>query len=520
MTYRLRALAAIAAAMTVAGGLSGCSGSSDGRSAAPAGSSSAGGAAHGSAARSAAGSAGSPADGSPTRAGDDGRESGPRPAEIDPREEPRSTFAMDVDTASFGHAERVIREGGTPDPEDIRPEEFVNAFRQDYPQPPGDGFTVTMDGARLPAAQQDSTGGDVRLLRIGLQTRADDATTRPDAALTFVIDVSGSMGEQGKLDSVKHALHALVDSARPTDSVGVVSFDLDVHVLRPMTPVRERSALHRAVDELQPGSTTNLEGGLVKGYEVARAGFHQGATNRVILLSDGLANVGDTDAAPILRQVKEAAAKQITLLGVGVGSDYGDALMEQLADHGDGFVVYVSDADDARKAFVGTLPAALTVRARDAKVQVTFDARTVTGYRLVGYTDRALAAQDFRDDAVDGGEVFAGHAVTALYTVRLRPGAAGEIAHTQLRWQDPRTGEAVETGKDVAVRALAAPMAEADPRLQLSYVAAWFAERLRRSPSAEGVRGEDLARLADSVANRTEDQAVRDLADDIRRAAV
>ena len=439
--------------------------------------------------------------------------------EVDPAEMPQSTFGMDVDTASYTYARTLLGQGQQPAPESVRPEEFVNAFRQDYPQPPGDGFTVTLDGARLPEQQRTSPPGDVRLLRIGLQTRADDAGARPDAALTFVIDSSGSMGDPGKLDMVRQALHSFIDQLRPTDSVAIVTFNDTAQVLQPLTTGRGRAGLHEAVDELRANGSTNLEGGLVAGYEVAREGFRKGATNRVVLLSDGLANVGDTDAAPILAQVREAAGKQIGLLGVGVGSDYGDALMEQLADRGDGFVIYVSELAAARRAFAERLPATSSVRALDAKVQVTFDPRTVAGYRLVGYDDRALAAQDFRDDRVDGGEVAAGHSVTALYTVRLRAGAGGQVAHTELRWQDPRTHQAVEAGGNVTVADLDVPFARAGARLQVCYAAAYFAERLRHSPSGGQVSGADLARLADAAADRTEDADVRDLARAIRSAA-
>ncbi len=459
------------------------------------------------------------------RQGEQDLESGPGldgrrgvPVEVDPARVPQSTFAMDVDTASYDHARAVLGGGGRPSPDRVRPEEFVNAFRQDYPQPEGNGFTVTMDGARLPEEHRVA-GGDVRLLRVGLQTRAEDRTTRPDAALTVVVDVSGSMADPGKLDVVRGALHALVDAARPTDSLALVTFNDEARVVRPMTSLREREQLHAAVRELQAQGSTGLEDGLVTGYRVAREGFRQGATNRVVLLSDGLANVGATDAAPILEQVREQARQEsgrITLLGVAVGRDYGDAMMEQLADRGDGVVVYVDQADQARRAFVDTLPAALPLRALDAKVQVTFDPRTVASYRLVGYDDRRLASQDFGNDRVDGGEVFAGHGVTALYLVRLRPGG-GHVAHTQLRWQDPGTHEARETGADVTVADLDVAMAQAAPRLQVGYAAAFFAEQLRRGPEGAQVPAGVLARLAAGAADRTDDGAVRDLAELIRR---
>jgi Ca-activated chloride channel family protein len=429
---------------------------------------------------------------------------------------------MDVDTASYGYARQLLAEGSRPSPDRVRPEEFVNAFRQDYRQPPGDGFSVTMDGARLPEEHHPVPAGDVRLLRIGLQTRAEDPATRPDVALTVVVDVSGSMGEPGKLDVVRQALHALVDSARPTDALALVTFADEARVVRPMTSLSERAQLHAAIDDLQAQGSTGLQDGLVTGYRVAREGFRPGATNRVVLLSDGLANVGATDATSILEQVREQAhrgsGQRVSLLGVAVGRDYADAMMEQLADHGDGLVVYVSGADEARRAFVDTLPAALPLRALDAKVQVTFDPRNVAGYRLVGYDDRRLQSDDFRDDRVDGGEVFAGHSVTALYLVRLRTGADGQVAHTQLRWQDPGSHEARETGGDVAVADLDASLAQSSPRLQVSYAAACFAEQLRGSPYGSQVSAQDLARIADIAADSTEDADVRELAELIARA--
>lgn len=449
------------------------------------------------------------------------------PAEVAAAEHPTSTFAMDVDTASYGYARRVLQDGHRPEASTVRPEEFVNAFRQDYPEPAGNGFTVRTDGAQLPRSHR--TTGDTRILRIGLRTRPDDQSHRPDAALTFVVDVSGSMGEPGKLDLVKSALHTLVDQLRPTDSVALVAYDDDARTLREMTSVRDRRALLEAIDGLRVGGSTNLEAGLVRGYEVARAGFRSGASNRVVLLSDGLANVGDTDAAPILNRVREAAAKQISLLGVGVGSNYGDALMEQLADRGDGFVVYVSDVEQAKRIFVDRLPATLAVRALDAKVQVTFDPAVVSAYRLIGYDDRALRSSDFRNDRVDGGEVGPGHTVTALYTVRLRDRAAGRVAEARVRWLDPVSREPTETATTVTVEDLGRTLEAASPQLRVDYAAAYFAEVLRASRYGDEVRLADLASIADHAATKTEngptgaepaagDADVADLAALIRRA--
>jgi Ca-activated chloride channel homolog len=471
-------------------------------------------------ATTACGSSGGSANGTapivPPGLGDRDFPSAPVGPDVDASEQPRSTFAIDIDTASYNFARRQILDGRPPDRDTIRPEEFVNAFRQDYPQPDGDGFTVLADGARPPTTHEAEDS--VRLMRVGLQTRADSAQSRPDANLTFVIDVSGSMAEAGRLDLVQGALHTLVDQLRETDSVAIVAYETEARVLREMTAVRSRATLHRAIDDLEAGGSTNLEEGLVTGYRVARDGFRRDATNRVILLSDGLANVGNTSADPILEQIREEAAKKISLLGVGVGSEYGDALMERLADEGDGFVTYVSELAQARQLFVSRLPAALTVRALDAKVQVTFDPETVASYRLVGYENRALDPSQFRNDRVDGGEVGPGHSVTALYVVKLRGAARGVVAEARVRWLDPRTREPSETATTVTVSALSGGFESASPRLRVAYAAAYFAEVLRDSRYAREVRLSDLAAIVEDVFRQTDDAQVGELGDLIRRA--
>jgi Ca-activated chloride channel family protein len=455
-----------------------------------------------------AGCTASPSSGGPDRrppdraSGDEGFQ-----PEIDTRDEPDSTFAIDVDTASYTYARRQILDGAWVDPDTVRPEEFINAFDQDYPEPRGNGFSVTVDGARIPPAHGDG----YHLMRVGLRTRSVDPQERSDVALTFVVDVSGSMAEPGRLDLVRDALHTLVDQLRSTDYVAIVAYDDEAWVLCELTPARNRDVLHEAIDELEPGGSTNLEAGLVTGYQVARDGFVEGASNRVILLSDGLANTGNTEAEPILAQIREEARKQIALLGVGVGSEYGDALMERLADEGDGFVTYVSERAQARELFVERLPATLVVRAMDAKVQVSFDPASVTSYRLVGYDNRVLDTDDFRDDRVDGGEVGPGHSVTALYLVRLRRGAEGHLADARIRWLDPQDRRPSENVASVTVHDLDIPFASASPRLRVDYAAGFFAEVLRDSPYGRDVRLEDLADIVESAARQTEDGQVGEL---------
>jgi Ca-activated chloride channel family protein len=420
-----------------------------------------------------------------------------------------STFALDVDTASYGYARRTIQEGQRPAADRVRPEEFVNSFRQDYAEPEGDGFAVHVDGARM---AENGTA----LLRVGLQTRRVEAASRKPATLTFVVDVSGSMAEPGRLDLVREALHTLVDQLSPSDQVSIVSFSDEATVVAPMTPAGSRAELHAAIDRLTVEDSTNLSAGMTTGYEEAARGFRQIATNRVILLSDGLANTGETSWQAILDRVGDHAADQITLLCVGVGREYGDELMEQLADNGDGAAVYISSQDQARKVFVEQLATNLDLRARDAKAQVAFNPATVESHQLVGYQNRVLADEEFRDDSRDGGEIGPGHSVTALYRVRLRAGATGQLAMATVRWQDPDTRRAAEASEAVDVGSLSTVLwGESPLRLQVDAVAAGFAEHLRGEGSPWTLT--DLAAQAARLAADTEDSAVTELADLIRR---
>jgi Ca-activated chloride channel family protein len=337
------------------------------------------------------------------------------------------------------------------------------------------------------------------------------------------VDVSGSMAEPGRLDLVRDALHTLVDQLGPGDQVSIVTFSDVARVLVSMTPATERSQLHAAIDRLATEGATNLEAGLVTGYDEAARAFRSVATNRVILLSDGLANSGDTAWQGILDRVEKQAGKQITLLCVGVGREYGDTLMEQLADHGDGAAIYVASVDEARKAFVDQLPANLDLRARDAKAQVAFNPAVVQSYQLLGYENRALPNEAFRDNSADGGEVGPGHSVTALYSVRLRAGASGQLAMATVRWLDPDTRQPAEMSDSLNSSDLSAGLWDgAAPRLQVDAVAAAFAESLRARWYPEGqhfgLSLDDLAAHATRLASATEDPAVTELADLVGRA--
>ncbi|MFG3258088.1 VWA domain-containing protein [Streptomyces sp. NPDC048172] len=437
----------------------------------------------------------------------------------------RSTFALDVDTASYSYARRTLKSGRLPAPGTVRTEEFVNSFQQDYARPEGNGFAVSADGAR-------TTRPGWSLMRVGLATQ-DQApeADRPPAALTFVLDVSGSMAEPGRLDLAKKALGMAADQLRAEDSAALVTFSGTAKTVLPMTRLggggRER--LREAVRGLEPQQDTNLGAGVTRGYEEAADGIREGGTNRVVLLSDALANTGSTDAGSILEKVSENRKKHgITLFGVGVGSDYGDDLMERLTNRGDGHTAYVSGEKEAREVFVDQLPRNVVLRARDAKAQVTFDRDTVDGFRLLGYENRRVADDDFRNDSVDGGEIGPGHTVTALYAVRLKDGAEGNAARATVRWQDPKTRAPHERTRRIGVGALTGDglwgeNAEGTPpRLRLAAVAAYFAHALRADapgpalPGAPSLR--ELRDEARGLAKETGDGAVSTLAEAIDRA--
>ncbi|NUT26376.1 MAG: DUF3520 domain-containing protein [Streptomyces sp.] len=440
--------------------------------------------------------------------------------EFAPAPDHLSTFALDVDTASYGYARRTLAEGRLPDPSTVRPEEFVNSFRQDYDRPDGNGFTVSVDGAR-------TDRDDWSLVRVGLATRpAEDPGERPPAALTFVIDISGSMAEPGRLDLAKDSLGVMTNRLRDDDSVALVTFSDEAEQVLPMTRLGgNRDDVHDAIDGLEPTDSTNLGAGVDTGYETAEEGLRKGATNRVVLVSDALANTGDTDADTILERIaSERREHGITLFGVGVGSDYGDALMERLADKGDGHTVYVSGEEEARKVFCDDLPRNIDLTARDAKAQVAFDPETVTDFRLIGYDNRQVADEDFRDDSVDGGEIGPGHTVTALYAVRTRPGTEGHLATASVRWLDPKTRTPHEESGQLETDSLEDSVRRASPRFQVTATAAYFADALRRGDdrwtSLPGTTDlDELADRADELATTTEDEEVRRLADAIGRAS-
>jgi Ca-activated chloride channel family protein len=437
---------------------------------------------------------------------------------IDTEDDHLSTFALDVDTGSYTIARRYVTDGNLPPEDAVRVEEFVNYFDQDYAYPPeGQAFAIHVDGASFPFAETER----YRVMRVGIQGYAVPPEERKDVSLTFVIDVSGSMEMENRLGLVKRSLELLVEQLRPTDSVSIVVYGSDARAILAPTSGAEKGAILEAIYALQSEGSTNAEAGLYLGYQQALEAFKPGAINRVILCSDGVANVGQTGAESIWEAVKGYASEGVTLTTVGFGmGNYNDVLMEQLADNGDGFYAYVDTLKEAERLFVANLTSTLQMIALDAKVQVDFNPEVVARYRLIGFENRAVADEEFRDDTVDAGEIGAGHSVTALYEIKLHPDAAGRIATVYMRWEDPDTHEVTELSQDFDSGDVAESFSAAAPRFQWDVVVAEYAEILRGSYWAEGSTLATVLEEAERVSRLLpDDPDVVEFVDLVRRAS-
>jgi Ca-activated chloride channel family protein len=349
-------------------------------------------------------------------------------------EHPLSTFAIDVDTASYANVRRFLGENRLPPADAVRIEELVNYFPYAYAPPAGDApFAVHTEVTGCPWEPSH------RLVRIGLKAKEIPVAQRPPSNLVFLIDVSGSMELPDKLPLVKSALRLLVEQLRESDRVAMVVYAGSSGLVLPGTSGDRKDQILAAIDRLEAGGSTNGGSGIELAYRTAAEGFRKGGTNRVILATDGDFNVGVTSSGELTRLIEEQAKGGVFLsvLGFGTGN-LKDATMEQLADRGNGNYAYIDTINEARKALVEQLTGTLLTVAKDVKIQVEFNPAHAASYRLVGYENRQLAAEDFRDDAKDAGEIGAGHTVTALYEVIPTGIEAGGRPVDPLRYQTPR----------------------------------------------------------------------------------
>ena len=326
---------------------------------------------------------------------------------------PLSTFSIDVDRASYGNVRRFLLDGSTPPKDAVRIEELVNYFPYDYAGPEGDD-PVAIHTELAPAPWKP----EHQLLRIGLQARRIDLRGLPPSNFVFLLDVSSSMQDVNKLPLVKASLALLVNSLRANDRVAIVVYAGSAGLVLRSTPGSEKQTILEAIDRLEAGGSTAGGAGIKLAYDQAVANFVRGGNNRVILATDGDFNVGVSSDGELVRLIEDRRKTGVflTVLSFGMGN-LKDSKMEQLADHGNGNYAYIDNLLEARKTLVHELGGTLYTVAKDVKIQVEFNPARVRAYRLIGYENRMLAAEDFANDAKDAGEMGSGHSVTALFEI-------------------------------------------------------------------------------------------------------
>ncbi len=427
-------------------------------------------------------------------------------------QEPVSTFSIDVDTASYALARRNLNAGRLPPKDSVRVEEFINYFPYNYPQPEGAEapFKATITVAPSPWNAQN------RLVHVAVQGYALQSTQRPRANLVFLVDVSGSMSPEDRLPLVKNALRMLVDELKPEDTVALVTYASGSGVALEPTRISDKGRIVAAIDALGAGGSTAGAEGIQDAYRLAETSFDKTAVNRVILATDGDFNVGLTDQSELKGLIERKRDKGIflSILGVGQGN-YNDALMQTLAQNGNGTAAYVDNLNEARKALVEEASSTLFPIAKDVKIQVEWNPSRVSEYRLVGYETRALRREDFNNDKVDAGDVGSGHRVTAIYEITpvgekklvddLRYGKKAveaatsgdaELGFFKLRYKLPTEIESklisAPIGDAQAVEKLSA--APEDVRFSISVAA--FGQLLKGAPYLGGYDYDDVIALA------------------------
>jgi len=330
---------------------------------------------------------------------------------LDVVQNPLSAFSIDVDTASYANVRRFLDGGSLPPKDAVRIEELVNYFDYDYKGPKDEKpFAANFELAEAPWNPEH------RLLRIGLKGREIKPGKRPQSNLVFLLDISGSMQEPNKLPLVKQSMRMLLDQLTEADRVAIVVYASDTEVWLPSTSGDQKDRIRFAIDRLQAGGMTNGGAGIQLAYRTAQENFIRGGTNRIILATDGDFNVGITNRGDLTRLIEEKAKSGIDLSALGFGmGNLKDATLELLAKSGHGNYAYIDTLNEAQKVLVEQINATLVPIAKDVKIQVEFNPRHVSAYRLIGYEDRVMAKEDFNDDTKDAGVIGAGHTVTALY---------------------------------------------------------------------------------------------------------
>ena len=372
-----------------------------------------------------------------------------------------STFSIDVDTGAYSNVRRWLQQGAVPPKDAVRVEELINYFAYDYtpPEQAEQPFAVHTELGKTP------WNANTRLLHVGLKGFELAREDRPSANLVFLVDVSGSMHANNKLPLLKSAIKLLSRQLDQRDRVALVVYAGASGVVLEPTPGNDFATISAALDQLRAGGSTNGAAGIELAYTLARQHFNKDGVNRVLLATDGDFNVGIADVEKLTDMIERERKSGIALSTLGLGTgNYNDHLMEQLADTGNGSYAYIDTMNEAHKVLVEELTATLVTIASDVKIQIEFNPAVVSEYRLLGYVNRRLANEDFRNDKVDAGEIGAGHTVTALYEIALH-GDGGEL-HVPSRYQ---RGSGAGAGDSVARQHASANLAGEVAEVRLRY---------------------------------------------------
>lgn len=429
-----------------------------------------------------------------------------------PKTAPLSTFSIDVDNASYTNIRRFINAGQKVPKDAVRVEEMVNFFKYQYPQPTDEHpFSITTEYSDCPWNK------DTKLVRIGLQGKSIPTDNLPASNLVFLIDVSGSMSDMNKLPLVKESLKVLVKQLRDEDKIAIVVYAGAAGLVLPPTPGSEKQTIIDALDKLQSGGSTAGGAGIQLAYKTATDNFIKDGNNRVILATDGDFNVGassDSDMQTLIED-KRKSGVFLTCLGYGMGN-YKDSKMETLADKGNGNYAYIDNIQEANRFLGKEFKGSMFAIAKDVKIQIEFNPAHVASYRLIGYENRKLNPEDFKNDAIDAGELGSGHTVTALYEI-IPVGVKSkfyneptdlkytetkatatkfndELATVKFRYKKPDGDKSIEMVRIIEDKSTT--MSNSSNDLKFSSAVAWFGLKLRGSKFIARTSMSDIKKLA------------------------
>lgn len=353
----------------------------------------------------------------------------------DAKQNPLSTFSIDVDNASYSNVRRFLTESQLPPPNAVRIEEMINYFDYDYPDATGEHpFSIITEIGECPWNAEN------KLVHIGIQGKKLDYNSLKPCNLVFLIDASGSMEDENKLPLLKKSLRMLLNNLNDNDKVTIVAYAGAAGLVLPATKASDKNKILDAIDDINAGGSTAGGEGIILAYKMAKESYIKGGNNRVILATDGDFNVGTSSTGELVDLINEKRKDDIylTILGLGMGN-YKDGRMEQISNSGNGNYFYIDNIKEAEKVFVKEMRANMFTIAKDVKIQIEFNPAIVKGYRLIGYENRVMAAEDFTDDTKDAGELGAGHTVTALYEI-IPVGSKQEVkTHENLKYQENKT---------------------------------------------------------------------------------